>query len=121
MNVHGIGNYVKRKQIFRYLHEKEIDVAFLQETHATKSCHRRWQNEWDGKILYSDQNSSSRGVAILFNDRKNKLKIYKVDRDEEGHLLYAQLELNELKYHLINVYAPNDDDVQFFVTLFEKY
>ena len=66
-NVRGISDSLKRRQIFRYLHEKKVNISFLQETHGTNSCERRWKSEWGGRILYDNGTSDSRGVAIIFD------------------------------------------------------
>ena len=35
-NVRGLQNYTKRKKLYIWLDENDIDVAFLQETHCTE-------------------------------------------------------------------------------------
>ena len=35
-NVRGIGETRKRQEIFHLLHNKKVDIAFLQETYSSK-------------------------------------------------------------------------------------
>ena len=50
-NVRGLRDTNKCRQIFRYLHEKQADVIFLQETHATKNKEKQWKTEWGGRVI----------------------------------------------------------------------
>ena len=70
-NVRGLNDTKKRRQFFRYLKEKSVDIACIQETHAVKSKHRIWSAEWGGKIVFSDDSSRSKGVAILLKKELN--------------------------------------------------
>ena len=47
-NVRGIGNGMKRRKIFHFLHNKEFDIVFLQETHSSKKSECIWRSEWGG-------------------------------------------------------------------------
>ncbi len=51
-NVNGLGEEVKRNNIFEKL--KKIDcIAFLQETHTTKKCEHVWKCSSGGVIMFS--------------------------------------------------------------------
>ena len=39
-NVRGLSEIVKRKAVFNYLHNKDVDIVFFQETHSTKKKER---------------------------------------------------------------------------------
>ena len=51
-NVRGLREYKKRASIFQYLHQKEIDITLVQETHSTVQVEKSWKTQW-GVILYS--------------------------------------------------------------------
>ena len=68
-NVHGLGDNVKRRQIFHYLHEKLFDVVLVQESHSTVNIEQRWRSEWGGNIFFSHRTSSARGVMILVSKK----------------------------------------------------
>ena len=109
INVCGIKNRNKRIAVFAWLNSLKIDVIFLQETH----CHLRkeekiWSREWGSKCLWSRGSNNSRGVAILFNNKINH-NIENVSIDSNGRFIHCDLIINDGRYKIINIYAPNDE------------
>ena len=49
-NVNGIAGLQKRMEVFRYLHDKKVDLVFLQETHSVKEQEKFWSTKWGTKI-----------------------------------------------------------------------
>ena len=81
----------------------------LQETHChLKRDEYRWSREWDGQSLWSRGTNRSRGVAILFI-RRYKYDIRNAKIDSNGRYIRVDLHIEESKYNLINMYAPNDN------------
>ena len=116
MNVRGIQNEVKRRTIFEQ-YRKRCDILCLQETHCEKSKEQLWAKEWGGRALFSSNDSSSRGVCILFHP-KNYFNISNVMSDHGGRFIICQIETNcENTYTLSCVYAPNKDESTFFNAL----
>ena len=112
LNVRGLGEQFKCRKIFHYLHQKETDIVMLQETHSTKRHERFWNSQWGGKIYFSHGQLNARGVCIMF--QKNlQIKITDVSRDQEGRILMVKVVFNEQNFMVVNVYAPNDDDLLF--------
>ena len=62
LNVKGLGKSIKRRSIFRWLHNQKHQFAFLQETHSTKECAQFWEAEWGRKVFFSHGSSNSKGV-----------------------------------------------------------
>ena len=97
--------------MFQLLRSK-ADVIYLQETHLdTAEKESLWQMEWGGGICSSYGDSNACRVAILYND-KCKLKSYKSDQD--GQVICCEVEINSSAYVLCNIYAPNQDILEFF-------
>ena len=70
------------------LNRKTHQVIMLQETHSTVELAPFWKAEWGHSIIYSHDDSRSRGVAILL---KNSLshEIHSVKTDSKGrYMLY---------------------------------
>ena len=65
LNVRGLGNNDRRREIFHMLNRKTHQVIVLQETHSTVESAPFWKAEWGHSIIYSHGDSRSRGVAIL--------------------------------------------------------
>ena len=118
-NVRGLADGKKRRQIFHYLWEKQIDVAFIQESHSTKNSKKLWKNVWRGEIAFAHGESNSLGVCTLINP-KSSIKIIKEKTVIEGRVLNTVIEFENQKILLSNVYAPNVDDVNFFEQLFNS-
>ena len=91
-NVRGLGNYTKRREVFHYLHTKQIDIAFLQETHSCSKTEHLWSNQWGSKIRFSHGKSDARGVAIMFNRNLN-VQIHNIITDIEGRYVLTHVSL----------------------------
>ena len=71
LNVPGLNKTIKRRQIFRLLHQQKSDVVFLQETYSSAQNVKSWEAEWGGKMIGSHGTNHSRGVMILFKPKRN--------------------------------------------------
>ena len=118
-NCRGLQDFVKRRKIFHYIRSLEVGVAFLQETHSSKSDELSWKQQWGEKIWFSSHNSKSRGVAILI--RNSVSLIFKsMYNDPNGRYLLLSASVNDIPVLLINLYGPNHDDPDFFLEVFSK-
>ena len=121
MNVNGLGDNVKRRQVFKYLNNKKVDIACLQETHAVKKYHKIWKAQYNGTIVFSDGTTNTKGVAILFNKSigisESEIDI---DKDNEGRYIIATFKYSGKSMSIINVYAPNNDDPDFYAEVLSK-
>lgn len=118
-NLRGLQSELKRRSAFNHFHEKSHDIILVQETHSTRRNEKIWQAEWGGDIIFSLYNSRARGVAVLFKKGLN----YKINNQlssTNGRYLILEIETNELSFLLINVYAPNEDNPNFFTNLFSE-
>ena len=108
-NIRGLNNYIKRKKLYLWLHDKNIDITFLQETHCVSSKAKIISSSWPGKMFHGlSESSASRGVAILVhkNLRCNTLN-YKQDKD--GRILIVNTEIDNQIFSFVSLYAPNDE------------
>ena len=112
-NVRGLADNTKRRELFHYLHLKKINCAFLQEVHSIKASEKFWSTQWGTKIWFSHGTNKARGVAILL-DKTFPFKVHNVLTDNEGRyvMLYGSVENHKIL--LANVYAPNNDQPDFF-------
>ena len=119
LNTRGLGNTNKRKKIYRYLRKHEPDLCFLQETHCTtdRNTQNLWSQEWGNKCLFANGTQEARGVAMLFN-KKCSQQVKEVHRDINGRYLICKLEILDETYCVANVYAPNENKVNFFTEIF---
>jgi len=50
LNVRGLRNTVKRKNLFRHFKENKYDIVCIQESHVTKCVVELWKREWGGRF-----------------------------------------------------------------------
>ena len=108
---------IKRRSIFRWLHNQKFHFTFLQETYSSKECAQIWEAEWGGKVYFSHGSSHSKGVMTLVNPNLD-VKVEKCIQDTNGRFLILDLLIDELHLILVNIYAPNDANQQ--VTFFKE-
>ena len=92
---------------------KKFGIFFLQEVHCTKEKERLWSSEWGFSAIFSSVSSSSAGVCILFNNNF-QFEIKKQFSDPDGRFILVDLKLENKTITLGNIYAPNDDNPNFF-------
>ena len=109
LNVNGLNNAAKRRNLMIYCISKNCDFYLLQETHCCDEIVDKWSKEWQtltrGNSLWNNGNHKKRGVAIL---TKKDLKINEISKDKCGRILAANFLLKETTVRIINIYGPNE-------------
>ena len=119
LNVRGLSNTQKRREVFYYMHAHEYSVIMLQETHSQLSDEAGWRAQWGGSMWLSHRTKNSAGVAILISKQCN-YEIHKVIADKSGRFIILDITISEQRLTLVNIYGPNKDDHQFFVELMDQ-
>lgn len=112
-NVNGLHNPIKRKKCLSYLKSQQAHIAFIQETHMTESEALKLKRDWVGQVFHSSYSSKKHGVAILIHKKLNFL-VTKQQKDDEGRVIYLQVKINGVQVTLCNIYAPNEENPDFF-------
>ena len=119
-NCRGLRADKNRLKVYEWLRGKKSDLIFLQETHCIKQDENRWKKEWNGDIIFSNGTRDSRGVMILLKPNPN-IEIVNVSTGEDsGRVLFVTLNMYGLETLVVNVYAPNEDNEEFYDRLFKK-
>ena len=113
LNVRGLGEVSKRKEIFNWLGKKKFSIYMLQEVHCTEKNIHLWTAEWGYKALFSCCASNKAGTCILFNNNFH-LQITKTRSDPNGRFIICDICTNGKNITLCNLYAPNEDKPDFF-------
>lgn len=114
VNCRGIQTYKKRVDVLNYHKNLNTNILCLQDTHLTNSQERDIRSLWNNPCIIHGISTNSRGVAILFNSNF-EFVVQNIETDELGNLLVADLKIaNEFTLRIINIYAPNSDDIAFF-------
>ena len=118
LNVRGLGNGTKRKQLFEWIRNKKPDILFLQETHTTAEAETIWKLDWGEEAVFAHGSSAARGTCILFKQSINN-KTYKEITDPNGRYIILDIEMEGLRMTLANIYAPNDDDTSVYIDVIQ--
>ena len=119
-NCNGLGDHLKRKDIFDYLRTHNFDICLLQETHLLASQENFIRSCWGFEVVLAGNSTNSNGVAILFSNSFD-FKILNCLRDTNGRYIFLDLELENNRIHLINIYAPSTGDhPDFFEKIYES-
>ena len=120
-NARGMKNRLKLKRLlntaYKLLSENSNTIICLQETHLELNDMKTVEMMWRHKFIMSPGTNRQCGCLILFDsswDMKFK------SNDDNGRLITTVLEKFDRLFILANVYAPNDHDVNFFSTVFNK-
>lgn len=106
LNVRGLKNRLKRRSVFKYLKDQNCLFYCLQETYSEPKDELIWRNEWGGGIFFSHGSNHQKGVCILLNPA-SKLAIEECHMDNEGRIVAVNVVLNNLRFSICNIYAPN--------------
>ena len=112
-NVRGLRDYKKRKKIAKWIHDKNIGIVLLQETHSTDTDETFWSSQFKGDCYFSHGTNTSKGVmSIVRNTSLNSNIRY---QDEEGRILLIEIKLVNSPCFILNTYAQNKkSDHNFF-------
>ena len=101
----------------------------MSDTHCNSpNAAKKWSKEWslDKKnSIWSLGTAKRKGVAILFNDKLREnhpdMKVSHISNDSRGRFIKCILTINECKFRILVVYAPNNplERIQFFIDLLE--
>ena len=116
-NVRGVGKLAKMKQVLSRVKQLKSSVVYLQETHLLSDEVIKIKRRWSGQVISASCLSHTRGVMILIH-KSVPFKVDNVIRDIGGRYLIVQGTLINEKINMINIYAPNDDNPEFFENLF---
>ncbi len=111
VNARGLNDKKKRRNLFRWVKLNKFDICLVQETYSTNEIENCWRNEWGGNILFSHGSSHARGVMMLIKPGFDA-KVVDAHPDNIGRLLIANMVIQDTKFTIVNIYAPNYEDNQ---------
>lgn len=118
LNVRGISDNQKRRDIFHWLKNKRASVYFLQETHSIKNTENIWRSEWGFDAYFSSFTSNSAGVAILLKNNI-EFKVHECITSDNGRFVILDVTIEEFRLTIVNLYGYNQDRPDFFNNIFE--
>ena len=115
LNVRGLNNKRKRRQVFRWLHGRKFQIIFLQEVYSWRDMEKTWSAKRGGKIVFCHGTKHSCGTLVLFHPSLDDDVEY-VEVDKRGREIVLCAKIDDYRFTFINVYTPNDikTQVEFF-------
>ena len=119
LNCQGLGESKKRRDVLDYLKRKQFSIICLQDTHFTKNLENQIRAEWGYKTFFSSFSSQSRGVAIFLRNNF-EFTIHNSYSDSYGNQMILDIEFEDERITLVNIYGPNNDNPTFYEDLEKK-
>ena len=117
MNVQGIGDTNKRRDVLNVLKSKHSNIVCLQDTHLTDKDILFTRSIWGYECYFNKFSSSqSRGVAIFINNNFD-YSFQKVETDDEVNLIILHFLSYETDITLFCIYGPNKDEPVFYESI----
>ena len=117
-NVNGLGDGSKRREVLKWIANKNDDIILLQETHSTTENEKNWNDSWNGKILFNHGSSNSLGTAFLIRNNNIRVNSHKII--VPGRLAILEFSHEGLDYCIANIYASNQDETDCVEKLLEE-
>lgn len=119
LNANGLNIPSKRRIIFDHLRKSGASVCLIQETHATLSSAPLWHSDWGGQAFFNNRTRSSKGVAILVS-RNFASNILQVSSNDDGRILFLDLEVDNSIFTIGMYYAPTQDKPHDLLTALQE-
>ena len=120
-NCRGLKDYRKLKRVLNscagVIKAKHLSLILLQETHLIKEEENKLRVMWRGGYVASPGQGASRGCLTLFDSR------WKVEENfvsADGRMTCSALSMGQTEVIIVNVYVPNDHDLNFIEMVFER-
>ena len=108
INCQGLATPSKRKDVLNFYKSKNYSIVCFQDTHFVPDLEPYIESQWGYRCIFNSFTSNSRGVAIFFQNNF-ELKLHREKKDDAGNLLALDMNINENRVTLINIYGPNSD------------
>ena len=120
VNVRGIRQFKKRRDVFQYIKGLRCALYCLVDTHITPDMKDRIRSEWGTDVFMSCGSGNSRGIVVLPSPGAPVI-VHNFVSDDLGNYIIMNVEFDGyFKCTLVVLYGPNDDDPAFFVDLFDR-
>ena len=88
-------------------------MCLLQETHSSAQNSGTWESEWGGRMYMVHGSTNARGAAICIG-RRCSIQINNIKKGNNGRVILINMEIEGVEVTVCNIYAPNEDNPNFF-------
>ena len=68
LNVRGLRNETKCKELFKLMKKNKANIICFQETRSEPGDQRIWSKQWGGTIYFTHGSNQAKGVRFMFNN-----------------------------------------------------
>ena len=108
LNVRGIRNEKKRRNIFNKIKKSNNDIIAIQEAHFTDDDKHIIDREWGENYHFSEGTNRSKGLITLFN-RNIKKEMTEIS-GKNDRMITSKIKVGESSIYVVNVYGPCEDN-----------
>lgn len=116
-NINGLNSPQKRRKITHWLSKQKCSIICLQEVHIRNKDNKYLKQKVLGLEFSSLSTVKKRGVVMYIKKEMDPRKIW---QDTDGGVLAVEVKLEQKKFLLVGVYAPNGAKERFFINLQNK-
>lgn len=118
MNVRGIRNREKRRDILNFMRNKDFSIVCLVDTHLSCETFDFVRAEWGGSAIFCPGTSHSRGIAVFFSNNFG-FEVFGSQVDDQGNFIILDVELaGPGRCTFVVLYGPNEDNPGFYRSVF---
>uniref|UniRef100_A0A8C6VBH7 exodeoxyribonuclease III n=1 Tax=Naja naja TaxID=35670 RepID=A0A8C6VBH7_NAJNA len=117
LNINGLNSPIKRKQILTRLAKQKAEIICLQEVHIKEQFQKCLEYPKLGRLFTALADQKQRGIAVYI---KEGIKAVEKYVDPNGRVLILELEICQKPMLLVVIYAPNENQSQFYSNLHDK-
>lgn len=103
---------IKKIHVLSAIVQLRPSIIFLQETHLSSNSFQFFRSPWFSQYYHSPGSSKSRGTAILVS-KSTQFSLDSSDIDPSGRYVFLNGSLNNKPITLANLYAPNQQQLNF--------
>ena len=116
MNCRGLQDRNKRLDVFNFLRQKRFSLYLLQDVHLTEQEQNKIRAEWGYETILNSYSTQSRGTLCLLSSTF-EYKLHEIIKDNLGNLVILDININDKRYSIANLYGPNNDNPGFYDNL----
>ena len=124
LNIRGINDLNKARFLKDYLIVHKVEICFLQETHIDSHKHvEELESILDSFFCFFTINiNKTKGVGILISKYLENFEVTKKIYDIDSRFINIEMNLENKKINLVNIYAPNLENEQmiFISKMYER-
>ena len=104
LNINGLNNVIKQKQLVNFVNYHKIDILMLQE-HNIRDKNKLCQELRDAFVIDINLAVSFKGGTAILINRKTPIQVLSSEKSADSRVMSMKFKYYEEIFHLVNIYA----------------